>query len=123
MQTEVRRQIKLSYHLGSSCDGLGNHMRWDRHHTEDNELVMRLEVSVRSTQDSHYGIVEEQISELINHLIIVQTSRMVPRMKAVSIGTSPEQDKPAVTVKSVFNSEIGEQENFNQAYRQYYFAG
>ena len=71
MQTEVRRQIKLSYHLGSSCDGLGNHMRWDSHHTEDNELVMVLEVSVRSTQNFHYGMVEEKISEKINHLIVV----------------------------------------------------
>ena len=44
-------------------------------------------------------------------------------MKSVSIGTSPEQDKPAVTVKSVFNSEIGELENLKQAYRQHYFAG
>ena len=44
-------------------------------------------------------------------------------MKAVSISTLPEQDKPAVTVKFVFNSEIEELENFNQAYRQHYFAG
>ena len=46
-------------------------MRWDSHHTEDNELVMVLEVSVRSTQNFHYGMVEEKISEKINHLIVV----------------------------------------------------